>query len=239
VPAKLTTVGTEQGIAAVAALVADPTRARFLLELRDSGPLAATELAARAGVSSTAASVHLARLQAAGAIAVERRGRHRFFHLIDQLLIKALAALEAAAPDTSATSARRKRAHGAPTPELKHARTCYDHLGGELGVALTDALLAQSLLVLRGESFELTAEGRARIQEFGIDVAQLESNRRPLTRTCLDWTERRPHLAGALGAALADRMFDLVWLRRRRDTRAVAVTQEGRAGLRKLFGVKA
>jgi DNA-binding transcriptional ArsR family regulator len=225
------------GLAALAALIADSTRARFLLELKNEGPLPVTELATRAGVSTAAASLHLKRLQQAGAVTAERSGRQRFFQLSDPRLGRALDALQAAAPQPSPNTQSPTRLT-AVKPELKLARTCYDHLAGELGIALTDSLLARDLLVSEDDRFyELTQRGRRELSAFGIDLAALESQRRPLARACPDWTERRPHLAGALGAALADRMFQLRWIKRRPATRGVLVTQKGHEGLATTFGV--
>jgi DNA-binding transcriptional ArsR family regulator len=223
------------GVVALAALIADPTRARFLAELRKGEALPATELATRAGVSTTAASVHLKRLQQAGAIAGERRGRHRFFSIANPSLIQVLDAMAAAAPPAAAK--RRRTRPPALMGELKLARTCYDHLAGELGIALTEALQARGLLVAGENAYEITASGRSALTEFGIDLAALESRRRPLAKTCLDWTERRPHLAGALGGALAERMLQLGWIRRRPGTRAVLITAKGHRELAATFGL--
>jgi DNA-binding transcriptional ArsR family regulator len=225
------------GLAALAALLADPTRARFLLELKNEAPLPATELATRAGVSSPAASLHLKRLQQAGAVTIERSGRQRLFELANPKLGRALEALQAAAPPPSRSTQSHARLT-AVGPELKLARTCYDHLAGELGIALIDSLLAHDLLVPEDDHFyKLTQRGRRELSAFGIDLTALEGKRRPLARACPDWTERRPHLAGSLGAALADRIFQLGWIKRRPPTRSVFVTQKGRKELAITFEI--
>lgn len=214
-------------IASPAALIGDPTRASILLALTEKEALPATELARRAGVSNPTASIQLAKLVEAGMLNVERHGRHRYFRLAHPSVAHALEALAVIAPARPARSLRET----ARMEGLTEARTCYDHLAGELGVALLDGLLRSRILVRRDARLDVTAGGRRRLEELGVE---LPSSRRPLTRLCLDWSERRYHLAGALGAALTERLFELGWIERRKATRAVDVTASGRAGLASL-----
>jgi DNA-binding transcriptional ArsR family regulator len=212
-------------IATPASLIGDPTRATFLTALADGTALPASELAQRAGVSASTASVQLAKLVEGGLLEVERTGRHRYYRLADSSIAGAIEALAVIAPHRPATSLKQARAGS----ELQAARTCYDHLAGALGVALLDALQRRRLL---SAELEVTPRGAERFARLDIDVDDLTRGRRPLTRPCLDWTERRHHLAGALGAALATRFLELGWIERRPTSRAVRVTDKGRRSLK-------
>jgi DNA-binding transcriptional ArsR family regulator len=202
--------------------------------LMDGASWPAGALARRAGIAPSTASEHLARLVAGGLVAVQPNGRERRYrlaspHVADAL--EALARIDLDRPVRSLRESSRKEA-------LRHARTCYDHLAGELGVAITDALLGRGALVLRDTSFDLTEDGEALLVErLGVDVAAARSGRRAFARACLDWTERRPHLAGALGAALADSVLERGWARRRPGDRGLLVTPQGEAGLAETLGI--
>ena len=210
-------------IAAPASLIGDATRATFLMALSKGQSLSAGELAERAGVSASTASVQLARLVDGGFLSVERNGRNRYYSLVDHEIAAAIEALAVIAPRRGASSLKQARIGS----ELQAARTCYDHLAGALGVALFEALRRERMLT---DELEVTARGARRFEELGIDVGQLAGRRRPLARRCLDWTERRHHLAGLLGAALATRCFELGWIERLPTSRAVRVTERGRRG---------
>jgi DNA-binding transcriptional ArsR family regulator len=219
-------------VAAVAALIGEPARASLLLALADSAELSAGELAARAGIAASTASGHLARLTAARLVVAERAGRQRLFRLADPTVADALEALAAIAPRRPVQSLREAHVGEA----LRRARTCYDHLAGRLGVELT-AAVARDGVVVDGEQLRLGPAAPERLGALGIDLSSLERGRRPLVRTCLDWSERRPHLAGAVGAALATRLFELGWIERRAANRSVAVTTQGRLALREELGL--
>jgi DNA-binding transcriptional ArsR family regulator len=208
-------------ISTPAALIGDPTRATFLMALSEGRALPASELAQRAGVTASTASVQLAKLVGGGLLEVERNGRHRYYRLADPSIATAIESLAVIAPRRQASSLRQARVGS----ELQAARTCYDHLAGALGVAVFDALQRQRLLT---PELEVTKRGAKRFGELGIDVDELARRRRPLARSCLDWTERRHHLAGSLGAALASRCFELGWIERLPASRAVRVTETGR-----------
>jgi DNA-binding transcriptional ArsR family regulator len=218
-------------IATPAALIGDLTRATFLTELVDGTALPASELAQRAGVSASTASIQLSKLVDGGLLEVESSGRHRYYRLADPSIASAIEALAVISPHRQATSLKTARVGS----ELQAARTCYDHLAGALGVALLEALQGQRLLTAE---LEVTPRGAARFGELGIDVGGLAQGRRPLTRPCLDWTERRHHLAGALGAALASRFLELGWIERRPTSRAVRVTDKGRRGFARELAVE-
>jgi DNA-binding transcriptional ArsR family regulator len=220
-------------LAAVAALMGDAKRARMLLALIGGRELPAHELAARADASSSLASAHLTKLIDGGLLLAERRGRNRYYRIADPQIAGAIETLLAIAPERRARGLRESNRGEA----IRHARTCYDHLAGTLGVALTDSLERQALIGADGDGFPLTRAGRERLSGLGIDIDALQRGRRVLTRSCLDWSERRPHLAGSLGAALATRLLELNWIRRRSATRAVTVTAAGRRQLRTELGV--
>jgi DNA-binding transcriptional ArsR family regulator len=202
-----------------ASLIGDPTRACFLLALAEKDGLPLSDLARRAGVSNSTASIQLGKLVDSCLLAVERHGRHRYFRLSSPAVAKALRALAVIAP---AAPVRQRPANG-----IRAARTCYDHLAGELGVSLLDALRRERLVRAKGSEVELTTAGRERLETLGVD---LTPTRRAFTRLCLDWSERRYHLAGALGAAITQRLFELDWIERG-SGRTVRLTPQGRTGL--------
>jgi DNA-binding transcriptional ArsR family regulator len=220
-------------IAAVAALIGDPARASLLSSLADSGRLPARELAVRAGIAPSTASNHLAKLTSAKLVVAERQGRHRFFQLADTSVADALEALATIAPPKPV----RSLADASVAAALRHARTCYDHLAGRLGVEVAAALERKRILTRRDGHYELGSAARTGLGSLGLDVDAVARGRRPLVRTCLDWSERKPHLSGALGAAIAARFFELGWLRRRPANRSVELTPEGEAALRSELGL--
>jgi len=222
-------VGAEPDVAAVAALIASPARATMLNVLMDARSHAAAELARAASVSASTASTHLAALTDGALVVAEPAGRHRAYRLAGPAVAEAIEALSALAPQRSP----RRPADGA----LRSARTCYDHLAGELGVGVTQALVGLGLLRPDGKDFELTRPGELRLTGLGVDVAGAREQRRVFARACLDWTERQPHLAGALGAAVLRRFLELDWIRRTRAGRSVRLTAAGRDGLRELLGL--
>jgi DNA-binding transcriptional ArsR family regulator len=217
-------------LAEVAALLGDPTRAGMLLALWDGRALPAGELARLASVSASTASEHLAQLVAGGLLGVEPHGRERRYRLAGPAVAQALESLAHVLPAPPAHAARATR-------ELRHARLCYDHLAGRLGVAVSDALIARRVLAWRGDALAITAPGRRWLARFGVEPGVIESARRPLIRPCLDWTERREHLGGALGAALASQLLERDWVRRGPDTRALTITTAGRSGLHRSLGI--
>lgn len=210
---------TEPALATLAALLADPARARILGALMSGVALTATELASEAGIAPSTASSHLAKLTGANLLAIEKQGRHRYFRLFDEEIAAMIESLHLLA-------ARTVKRRGPSDPALREARVCYDHLAGARGVWLCDRLLASTR-----EPLSLSTRAAAFFTTLGIDLDALRSQRRPLLRTCLDWTERRPHLAGAAGAAILDRMFALRWARRETDSRTVVFTAQGERAL--------
>jgi DNA-binding transcriptional ArsR family regulator len=221
-------------VAPIAVLVADATRSTILFSLSDGRALPACDLALRAGVTAATISYHVDKLIDGGLVAVERQGRHRYYRLANPAVVGLLETLAALAPPAPARTFR----EGQAAKALRQARTCYDHLAGRLGVGITEALVRQSLLVESEREYELTEDGERRLVGIGVDVAEARRARRVFARACLDWSERRHHLAGALGAALLDRLLDLRWIERT-ETRAVRLSDQGRSGLREQLGIEA
>jgi DNA-binding transcriptional ArsR family regulator len=235
--AAMSTLVSGNTLAQTGALIGDPARANILLALMDGRALTAGELAWHAGVSAQTASGHLGKLVEARLVAVVRQGRHRYHRLASAEVARAVEALSTLA----AAGPARHRPVGPRDEALRLARTCYDHLAGRLAVALADSLCAQGHLVLadaeEGAAAVTEAGGRFLAGTFGLDLGAAPG-RRPLCRTCLDWSERRPHLGGRLGAALCRRSVELGWLAQVHDSRALALTAVGRDGYRKVFGIE-
>jgi len=220
-------------IAATASLLGDAARANILAALMDGRALTAKELAFAAHVSPQTTSGHLGKLTEAGLLIPHKQGRHRYYRLASPLVGQMLEGILA----VSATIDARPPAHRSTWrggEALRNARSCYDHLAGRLGVGLADSLCERELVALTPDGGEVTAAGHRFLRDFG---AEPEPGKRVFCRPCLDWSERRPHIAGRLGAALAARCFELGWIQRQRDTRAVAITEIGRAGLAERFSV--
>lgn len=220
-------------IAEIGALIGDPARANMLLCLLDGRPRTATELAYVAGISPQTGSWHLGSLTRARLLLCSQQGRYRYYRLASPLVARLLETMMTVA----SLGQPRHRPASKIDDALRTARTCYDHLAGRLGVALADMLSARGQVRLNEEGGEVTAAGARFLSAWGVDLAKVEAGRRAFCRPCLDWSERRPHLAGALGAALAERCFGLGWIERMKETRAVAITPKGRRGLADSFGI--
>ena len=249
-----TSLARPADIAPVAALFADPTRARIVTALVDGRALPASVVAAEGGVSPSTASEHLAKLVEGGVLAVERSGRHRYYRLAGPAVAAAVEALAVIAPQPPVSSLRESTRAAA----MRAARTCYDHLAGRWGVAVTEALLHRGVLertdgrrgVERGADrlsapvarapYRLGASAEPVLDELGVDLGALRerpASARPLLRFCVDWSEQRHHLAGALGAAVLTRALDAGWVERRPGGRAVTVTDAGQAAFADVLGV--
>lgn len=218
-------------IARVAALIGDHARAEVLTALLADRALTATELAGIAGVTKQTISAHLSKLLEAGLVSVEHQGRHRYFRLADADVAGLLESLMGVAFRTGAVRLRSSPRE----PALRKARVCYDHLAGVMGVLAYEALLTQRVLGVGQEGLRLTNTGKAWFDEFGIDASMLAKQRRAFCRPCLDWGERRNHLGGALGTAVLQRIEELGWARRSKDSRVIAFTPPGERAFRKTF----
>lgn len=219
-------------IAAIGAMVGDPARANMLTALLNGAALTASELALEAGVTKQTASSHLNKLVDGGLVAVEAQGRHRYYRLADADVAGLLETLMGVAARAKALRTR----PGPKEPALRRARLCYDHLAGDLGVALFDAFIKNKWMIPGPEkTFALTKLGRVKVQTFGVDLEDLENGARPLCRACLDWSVRRNHLAGALGAAVLDQVFERGWATQKRGSRVLEFSRIGETGLKRVF----
>jgi DNA-binding transcriptional ArsR family regulator len=240
-------------VAAVGSLLADATRARVLMSLADGRALPASVLAAEAGVAASTASGHLARLVDGGLLSMERSGRHRYYRLADARVGAVLEELAALAPTRPVRSLRESTRAAA----VRRARSCYDHLAGRLGVAVTEALLEHGALIrtdgvpgaeramgdrlsapVRTHPYQLGPDAEPVFAALGVDLAAARAQRRPLLRFCVDWSEQRHHLSGALGAELLTRMESAGWVARHNIHRALRLTDPGARALDSILGVE-
>ncbi|AMP03676.1 ArsR/SmtB family transcription factor [Collimonas pratensis] len=219
----------QPNISSVAFLIADPARAAMLMALVNGSAMPAGELAHAAGVTAQTASAHLAKMLHGGLLSCEQQGRHRYYRLAD---LHVAAAIEQLAAISSLDAVRRKPLNRAQR-DLRFARCCYDHLAGQLGVAVTQALQQRRFIAAGPDKqFELSPAGSAWFAAIGVDVGALKPTRNGLARQCLDWTERSHHLAGPLGVELMNALCVAGWLRRTKSSRAMQITQKGWAGLK-------
>ena len=218
----------------VAALVGDTTRATILAALMGGQALTGSELAFLARISRPTASEHLTKLVEARLIAVTKKRRYRYYRIASPLIARMLESIKAVA---AIEAPPRYTPHSAEDDALRFARTCYDHLAGQLGVAIADALVSNGHIVLTDEGGEVTDAGSRFLTAFGMDLTSKTRSGRIFCRPCLDWSERRYHVAGLVGSEIWRRCLELEWLVRRRDTRAVLVTSSGRNGLYETFGL--
>lgn len=231
-------------IARLAALLGEPTRSALLLALSDGRSVPAGELAFLAGVAPQTASEHLSKLRAAGLVRAERSGRRRYYRLSGPEAVNLLETLAAFVSPQPQQVGRGSQRPGSPRPidregpDFRVARSCYDHLAGALGVELTAAFERKGWLQAAGRDFTMTPEGERALGAWGIDLAAARARRRHFARRCIDLTERRPHLGGALGAAVLTQLLELGWLVRIPERRAVRLSVAGRLGLSQVFGVE-
>ena len=218
-------------ITLIGSLIGDPARANMLTALMDGRALTASELARQAGVTPQTASSHLAKLEAGGLLLPEKQGRHRYFRLNGTEVAYGLEALMGLA----AHAGHHRVRTGPKDPAMREARVCYDHLAGDRGVQMFDHLTRRGMISYRGSELALTPKGRRFSEDFGVTLPTDGATRRPLCRVCLDWSVRRNHLAGVLGAALLDRVLELKWARRESDSRVVAFSRNGAEKFDALF----
>lgn len=221
-------------IARAGALIDQPARAEMLRLLSDGRGRTATEIAVETGISRPTASRLLNHVIEAGLVRVDRQGRHRYYRLAGPQVADLLKTLRTVPGHSNPSNTR----FGPRDNAMRRARMCYDHLAGELGYGITESLVQRGALVEDGDNFQLTERGERIFADLAIDVAAARRRHRHFARTCLDWSERRPHLAGALGAALAERLFDLGWISRESDARTVHTTPTGHRELQLAFDVE-
>ncbi|MGE7371087.1 ArsR/SmtB family transcription factor [Neorhizobium sp. NPDC001467] len=221
-------------IARLGTLIGDPARANMLTALMGGQALTATELAQAAGVSLPTASSHLSKLEDGGLLSQRKQGRHRYFTLADA----ATGAMLESLMGFAAIRGHLRHRPGPKDPALRKARICYDHLAGDFGVRMFDNLICEGAIIAKGENLVLSEIGAARVAALGIDVENLHSTRRPLCKSCLDWSERRSHLAGSLGKALLGHFIAHGWARRVADSRVIDFTPEGERRFMAAFPVE-
>lgn len=218
----------------MASIINDQSRTAILLCLMDGGAHPASELAHFAKVKPQTASFHLSKLLEADLISVEKHGRHRYFRLINNDVAHALEQLLILTPESPVRSFKELREQKV----IHYARTCYDHLAGYIGVQVTDSLINQGFVERENLNFEVTPKGNRFFYDFGIDLEEQKKKHRTYARCCLDWSERQYHLAGALGNALLEKLFELQWIERIPKTRAIKVTPLGETGLKEVFQIQ-
>jgi len=220
----------EADISSLAALISEPARGRMLVALLDGRSLPATELAQRAGITCQTASSHLAKLTEGRLLQVIPQGRHRYYRIANARVADLLESMARFSPGKET---------GQPVPKspIQIARTCYNHLAGSLGVSIAEALVGRVYLRIVGRDYQLSKKGTKWFSELGIDIGALRKSGRVLARQCLDWSERRNHLAGALGSALTEHLFERGWIDRVRQSRAVRISELGRRELKEKLGV--
>jgi DNA-binding transcriptional ArsR family regulator len=219
-------------ITRIAAAIGDPVRAEMLTALMAGRALTATELATHAGITKQTGSTHLRRLLDARLIAMHAQGRHRYFAIANEDVAQLIERMTGIAADAGAV-----RLHTGPRePALRKARVCYDHLAGELAVSMYDRFTQARWLQFNQQTLALTKEGEASMSRFGIDLDGVRAQKRTLCRACMDWSERRNHLAGALGAAILDRILEKGWARRERASRLIVFKPSGERAFKQAFG---
>jgi DNA-binding transcriptional ArsR family regulator len=220
-------------IAIIAALMGDPARANMLTALMSGRALTASELAHEAGVTPQTASSHLSKLESGGLITIEKQGRHRYFRLTGPDVAALLESLMGVASRVGHLRTRT----GPKDPALRHARVCYDHLAGDLGVRMFDSMTKQKLISAKDDTLALTSKGGLFCEKLGLDMVSVGKANRPVCKTCLDWSARRSHMAGSLGAVLLKQFYDLKWAKREPNSRVVTFSPKGENQFNKLFPV--
>jgi len=223
----------ETELVRITSLIGDPVRIRVLWYLLDGRRYTATELAVCTNTSPQNISIHLGKLIQAELLQVESHGRHRYYRLAKQDVAYAIEALANLVPDKAA----KKTIHTDIDSDILYCRICYDHLAGEIGVRFTDSLFNQNLIALNDKNYDVTKKGNKLFKDFGIDPDTLKKQRRLFAHACLDWSERKYHLAGALGASLLNKMITLDWLRRKKNSRAFIITAKGEKEMYRIFGL--
>lgn len=221
----------ETHISQIATLIGDPMRALILWTLLDGRAYTATELAISANTSPQNISMHLSKLIQADLLVAEKQGRHRYYRFSRQEVAYAIEAIAHLVPDEK----QKKIVSHQHNAAVTHCRTCYDHLAGKIGVAMADSLLKQRVIISKANNFALTTKGEKWLLQLGINLPALRKQRRIFLKPCLDWSERRYHIAGALGAALLDLMLADDWIRRTQNSRAVIITATGEKKMQKYF----
>ncbi|WKL45883.1 winged helix-turn-helix domain-containing protein [Flavobacterium pectinovorum] len=216
-----------------ATLIGDPTRAVIMWTLLDGRAFTATELAIVANTSPQNISMHLTKLLEGDLLSVEKQGRHKYYRFSNKEVAYAVEAMANLIPKPEIRLKKEKETY----PPIKYCRTCYDHLAGKIGVALTDSLLEQKIILNKNDTFQISPEGEKWFSDFGINIEEAQKQKRIFLKPCLDWSERRNHLAGSIGALLLNKMITEDWLRKTKNSRAIIITGKGEKELLKYFKI--
>ncbi|MGZ0039453.1 ArsR/SmtB family transcription factor [Paenibacillus ottowii] len=227
-------MSTKSNVAMIASLVSEPSRAAILTALLDGRFHTASELAHMAGIKPQTASFHLAKMTEAQVVTVEKQGRHRYYGIQDPEVAQVMESLLSIAPPVPIKSFKQASENEA----IRLARTCYDHIAGHLGVQIMSFFIQKGILSEDQDGLHITQQGEIFFADFQINLKNTRQKRRSFSHKCLDWSERRHHLAGALGKALLDRLFELHWIEHLPTTRAIRITAEGKKGFKEVFEIE-
>lgn len=227
-------MSTQSNVAMIASLVSEPSRAAILTALLDGRFHTASELAHMAGIKPQTASFHLAKMTEAQVVSVEKQGRHRYYGIQDPEVAQVMESLLSIAPPVPIKSFKQASENEA----IRLARTCYDHVAGHLGVQIMSFFMQKGILSEDQDGLHITQQGEIFFADFQINLKNTRQKRRSFSHKCLDWSERRHHLAGALGSALLDRLFELHWVEHLPTTRAIRITAEGKRGFKEVFSIE-
>jgi len=224
----------EDNFISTASLLCEPSRAKIVWNLLDGRAYTASELALVSDLSATSVSNHLSKLLNGEIVKVDVQGRHRYYSFANSevaYVVESMANLSNQKPTSKIDKQLSKN-------DVKYCRTCYDHLAGKVGVLIADKLISQKLIELRDKTYVVTEKGNKFFSEFGLELTELQKRRRYFAKACLDWSERKYHLAGSLGNAILEKMLELDWVRRTKNSRAIVITSVGQNGLRDKFGIE-
>jgi DNA-binding transcriptional ArsR family regulator len=216
-----------------AALIGDATRASIMWTLLDGRAFTATELSIAANTSPQNISMHLAKLLEANLLSVEKQGRHKYYRFSNKEVAYVVEAMANLIPKSEISSKQKTENY----PPVKYCRTCYDHLAGKIGVALADSLLEQNIIIEKNNVFEISTEGEKWFSDFGINIEEAQKQKRIFLKPCLDWSERRYHIAGSIGTLLLNKMLEQDWIRRTKNSRAIIITGKGEKEFLKYFKI--
>ncbi|MDF2036881.1 winged helix-turn-helix domain-containing protein [Cytobacillus oceanisediminis] len=227
-------MNVNSNVAKVASLVSEPSRAAILTVLLDGRYHTVNELAQMARIKPQTASFHLKKMLDAQVVTAEKQGRHRYYGILNQEVAQVMESFLSIAPPVEVKSFH----HASEDKAIRLARTCYDHLAGNLGVQLTESLKSKGYITEENDTFSVTEDGKAFFHSMQIDLTSLKNKRRSFSHKCLDWSERRHHLAGALGNAILEKLLERNWIQRIPKTRAIKITTHGMKGLKETFAIE-
>ena len=216
-----------------ATLIGDATRASILWNLLDGKAFTATELAIAVETSAQNISMHLGKLLDADLISVEKQGRHKYYRFSNKEVAYAVEAMANLIPKPKISAKKKTENY----PPIKYCRTCYDHLAGKIGVALAESLLQQKIIIEKNNTFEITSEGEKWFSDFGVNIGEAKKQKRIFLKPCLDWSERRYHIAGSVGTLLLNKMLEQDWIRRTANSRVILITGKGEKEMLKSFKI--